>query len=264
MPERELRVAPWTEVAVDLIGPWKIQVHGKPVEFNALTCIDTALNLVELIRIDNKSCPHVTEKFKQAWIARYPLMKRCVHDMGGEFTGGTFQRLLTQLNIKDAQSTSKNPQSNSICEQMHQTVGNILRTLLYSNPPQNMAQARDIIDSALATAMHAMRTSVATTLGSTPGALAFFRDMFLNVPLLVDWQTIVQNREQFINENLRRANAQRRQYDYAPNQQVLKKVHDPTKLGVRTTGPFTILRVHVNRIVGTVVNIRPFKLQASL
>ena len=69
---------------------------------------------------------------------------------------------------------------------MHQTVGNILRTLLYSNPPQNMAQARDIIDSALATAMHAMRTTVATTLGSTSGALAFSRDMFLNVPLVAD------------------------------------------------------------------------------
>ena len=109
LPERELRVAPWTEVAVDLIGPWQLQVHGKMVEFNALTCIDTASNLVELIRIDNKSCPHVTEKFKQAWISRYPLMKRCVHDMGGKFTGGTFQRLLTQLNIKYVQSTSKNP-----------------------------------------------------------------------------------------------------------------------------------------------------------
>ena len=113
-------------------------------------------------------------------------MKRCIHDMGGEFTGGTFQRLLTQLNIKDAQSTSKTPQSNSICEWMHQIVGNILRTLLYSNPAQNMAQARAILDSALVTAMHAMRITIATTLGSTPGNLAFSRDMSLNVLLLVD------------------------------------------------------------------------------
>jgi hypothetical protein len=50
----------------------------------------------------------------------------------------------------------------------------VLRTLVHTNPPQNMTQARDIIDDALATAMHAMRTTVATpTLGSTPGALAF-------------------------------------------------------------------------------------------
>jgi hypothetical protein len=53
-----------------------------------------------------------------------------------------------------------------------------------------MTQARDIIDNALATAMHAMQTTVATTLGSTPGALAFAWDMFLNVPLIADWQAI--------------------------------------------------------------------------
>jgi hypothetical protein len=48
-----------------------------------------------------------------------------------------------------------------------------LRTLVHTNPPQNMTQAKDIIDNALATAMHAMQTIVATTLRSTPGALAF-------------------------------------------------------------------------------------------
>ena len=100
-----------------------------------------------------------------------------------------FQHLSTQLNIKDAQSTSKNPQSNLICEWMHQIVGNILRTL-YSNPPQNMTEARDIMDDALATAMHTMQTTVATMLGSTPGALAFSRDMFLNIPLVADWKAI--------------------------------------------------------------------------
>jgi hypothetical protein len=37
--------------------------------------------------------------------------------------------------------------------------------------------------------------------------------------------------------------------------EVLKKVHDPTKLGVRTTGPYTIKCVHVN---GTItLQLRP-------
>jgi hypothetical protein len=89
--------------------------------------------------------------------------------------------------------------------------------------------------------MHAMRTTVATTLGSAPGALAFSRDM-----LIVDWQIIARNREQHVNENLRRANRKRQAYDYAVGQQVLKKVHDPTKLGVRTEGPYPIERVHIN------------------
>ncbi len=82
------------------------------------------------------------------------------------------------FSIKDVCLTSKNPQSYAICERMHQTVTNVLRTLVHTNPSQNMTQARDIIDNALATAMHAMQTTVAATLGSTPGALAFAQDMF--------------------------------------------------------------------------------------
>ena len=201
------------------------------------------MNLDNQIYTDHDATANVIE---QAWLTRYPLPRCCIHDMGGKFVGGSFQRLLTRLNIKDAKSTSKNPQSNSICERMHQTVGNILCTLLYSNPPQNMTQARDIMDDALATTMHAMRTTIATTLGSTPGAIAFNRDMFLNVPPIANWQAIARRREHHVNENLWRANARRRQYDYATGQQVLKKVHNPTKSGMRTTGPFTIWRVHVN------------------
>ena len=53
-----------------------------------------------------------------------------------------------------------------------------LRTELYSNTSQNMTQDRDIIDSDLATEMHATKTNIDTNLGSTPGALAFSRDIF--------------------------------------------------------------------------------------
>jgi hypothetical protein len=74
------------------------------------------------------------------------LSPDCVHNKGGEFIGGTFQWLLRSFDIKDVQSTTKNPQSNSICKRMHQTVGSILRVLLYSNPPQNLTQARDIVN----------------------------------------------------------------------------------------------------------------------
>ena len=52
-------------------------------------------------------------------------------------------------------------------------IHNVLRTLVHTNPPCNMTQGRDIIDDALATAMHAMQTTIPTTLGSTPGAFAF-------------------------------------------------------------------------------------------
>jgi hypothetical protein len=70
--------------------------------------------------------------------------------------------------------------------------------------------------------------------------------MFLNVPLIADWQAIACTCEHHVNENLRCANRKQRQFDYAPGQQVLKKVHNPTKLGVRTEGPYTIECVQVN------------------
>jgi hypothetical protein len=41
-------------------------------------------------------------------------------------------------------------------------------------------------------------------------------------------------------------NRKQHQFDYALGQQVLKKVHNPTKLIVRTEDPYTIERIHVN------------------
>ena len=109
-----------------------------------------------------------------------------MHDNGGEFNGREFQELLVQCQIKDVLTTSKNPQANAIYERMHQTVGNILRTLLYSNPPRTVANAADLIDQALGTSMHAMRTNIHTTLKAAPEALVFGRGMFLDVPLIAD------------------------------------------------------------------------------
>jgi hypothetical protein len=70
--------------------------------------------------------------------------------------------------------------------------------------------------------------------------------MFLNMPLIADWQAIARTCEHHVNENLQCANRKQHQFVYAPGQQVLKKVHNPTKLGVRTEGPYTIERVYVN------------------
>ncbi|KAL7501779.1 hypothetical protein ACHAXN_000019 [Cyclotella atomus] len=112
---------------------------------------------------------------------------------------------------------------------MHQTIENVLRVLMHGNPPKTMSKAsKDIVDEALSTAI----------LGSAPGSLAFARDMFLNVPLVADWQTIARKRLHERGNNT--------QYDYAAGEQVLKKVHNPTPMGVRTNGPYTIERIHVN------------------
>ena len=130
---------------------------------------------------------------------------------------------------------------------MHQTVGNVLRTLLHGEPPQNIANAKEYVDEALSIAMHAMRAGLHSTLGSSPGSLTYNRDMFLNIPLIADWHAITQRREHLINDNLIQENQKQCRYDYVPQQRILKKNYwKPRKLGERTSGPYRVIQAHVN------------------
>ena len=100
-------------------------------ELSALVSIDRVIGLAELIKIDNKTSEHVAAKFEDSWLPRYPKLFSCCHDNGGEFSDWEFQKLLTDFDIKDVPTTSRNPASNGICERIHLTVGNVLRTLIY-------------------------------------------------------------------------------------------------------------------------------------
>ena len=117
LPERDIGIVPWDEVTVDLIGLWTVKVRGKTTqEVFALTRIDTASNLVELVQIENKTLENVARRFHNTWLARYSQPERVIHDNGGEFTGQEFQGLLYNLGTKPSRLTVKNPQSNAICE----------------------------------------------------------------------------------------------------------------------------------------------------
>ena len=197
---------PWDAVAVDLIGPWTIKIDEQDIEFNALTCIDPVTNLVEMIRLERKTASHVSQQFANVWLSRYPRPNKCIHDNGGEFIGWEFQHFLQQVGIEDKPTTSRNPQANAVCERMHQTVANILRTTLATQPPVNILQANQLVENALATAVHATRCAVTQSIGTSPGNLVFRRDMFIDLPLIADLVDIQQRRQLRIDENLRRQN----------------------------------------------------------
>ena len=246
LPPREAQIAPWQQIAVDLIGPWKIRVNENLLTFRALTIIDTVTNLPELIRISNKSAAHVGLQLENAWLSRYPRPQEIIFDQGSEFLGAGFQRILDRHHIRKNPTTVKNPQANAICERLHQTVTNTLRPLLHMHPPQNIDEANLLIDTALQTAAYSARTAIHTTLKISPGALAFHRDMLLNIPVIADLQLLRENRQALIDTQLMRANRSRISHDYQPNDQVLVLTYKPDKLEPRATGPFTIDRVHTN------------------
>lgn len=71
---------------------------------------------------------------------------------GQELLGGGFACMLDSYGIRHSPTTIKNPQANSICERLHQTVTNALCPLLHVHPPWKTDDATSIIDSALNTA----------------------------------------------------------------------------------------------------------------
>jgi transposase InsO family protein len=245
---REALFQPWYEVATDTIGPWTVKVDGVEFPFYALTMIDTVTNLTELVRMPSTQSQYAVFAMEMGWLLRYPRPVRVVHDNGPKFQE-PFRQLLLRYGIDNVPTSVRNPQANAICERMHQVVGDILRTLIHVNPPQNMPSAAAAVDYALSIASHALRATVHKTLGLSPGALVFHRDMLIDLPFVADLLLLRDKRQALIDYNLRRENNARRSFDYQVGQWVLELIPRPTKLGIRTQGPFRVEQVHTNGTV---------------
>jgi transposase InsO family protein len=246
---REAALTPWSDLSINTIGPWTLQVSNQQVEFKALTIIDTVTNLVELVRLDNGSAAHAALQFENTWLARYPRPDSVIHDQGKEFIGFHFQQMLQRNGVRSHPTTVKNPQANAICERMHHTVGNTLHMLSTLNPPAGVDTANRLVEMALANCMFATRATVHGTLQTTPGSIAFHRDMILNLPLIADLQVLQERRQQLIDERLIRANRSRFSHDYHVGEEVLKLVYKPDKLQPKAEGPYLVHQVHTNGTV---------------
>ncbi len=207
------------------------------------------MSLAEVIRIEDRSSQHVANLFDNGWLARYPCPLWCIFDQGGEFTGRPFQSMLIQNAIDQVPTTVKNPQENAVCERMHRTIKDLLRTICHSNPPQNVANAIELVNIVLASASYESRTAVHQTLGVSPGALVFGRDMLLPIPVLTDYNLIRQRRQTLIDNNNLRENRRRHFRDYSVGDKVMIKNPNPAGLDAQGLGPFIIAQVHVNGTV---------------
>ncbi len=246
LPPREANIHPWRDICVDLIGPWTLQIAGQQHNFIALSIIDPVTNLAELIRLDNKRADYVALQLHNAWLSKYPRPLFCTYDQGGEFIGYGFQIELEKYGLHKSPSNKKTPTSNAICERMHQSVGNILRTMSTLNPPTALETGKLMVDTALANTVFALRASCHGGLKATPGSLVFGRDMILDIPVVADWITIQQHKQQLIDTRTVTANQKRFPFNYRPGMEVLKLVYQPSKLQDRAIGPYKVVEVFQN------------------
>ena len=146
--------------------------------------------------------------------------------------------MLLRHNIKLHVITAKNPQANSVCEQMHQSIDISLRVLSTLQFPQDIETIHHLADTAIANAIFAHRSTFSCAHNATPGGLAFHRDMVLDLPLIADFQIIREKRQQLIDQRLVVANQKRFSYDYTIEDEILKLNSQPDKLEKRATGPY--------------------------
>jgi hypothetical protein len=77
-PPREAGLLPWSEIAVDMISPWTLEVGNRTKKFSTLTIIDLVTHLVEIC-VNNKTTVAVTAHFDNAWLACYPTRLELLH-----------------------------------------------------------------------------------------------------------------------------------------------------------------------------------------
>ena len=87
--------------------------------------------------------------------------------------------------LKRKPITTSNPQSNLIIEQIHQTIGNIIRTFDLSNIVNNNPWS-----GILAATMFAVRAIYHTTLRASPMQVVFGIDAILDIKHVADWEHI--------------------------------------------------------------------------
>jgi hypothetical protein len=263
-------VEPWNTIQVDMIGPWTVSFQisdsSRSIQkaIQALTIIDKATGWVEFIPTLNFSSKHVAQLFDAQWLCRYPRPKECIFDNGNEFVGGEFQEMLASYGIKPTPTTVKNPTGNAAIERVHLTMGDMLRTMHFTGEDWFQELTRTLQQVAWA-----VRSTVSTSVGYSPGQLIFNRDMIMETKIKVDWLQLNAIRLKSAQANNQQENKKRINHTYNIGDKVLillKNIERGAKLNQPTQGPFTITQVYNNGTVKIdrgsyeeIINIRRLK-----
>ena len=152
--------------------------------------IDPATGWFEMAQIPNKTAEETADITKNTLFTRCPLPQQIVFDRGTEFMAEFSNKCQNYYGLKRKPITTRNPQSNAIIEQIHQTIINIIRTFDVSNIVNN-----DTWLVTLAATMFAVHTTYLRTLQAFPMQLVFGRYSILNIKHVDDWEHIRQHKQ---------------------------------------------------------------------
>ena len=122
----------------------------------------------------------------KTWFSRYPRCQNIIYDNGSEFKLH-FEALCDSYGIKRKPTSVKNPQANSILEQMHQVFMTMLRA---AELDMANSVAPSDIEAFLTNASWAIRSTYHMVLKASPGAAIFGWDMLFDIPYITDWNKL--------------------------------------------------------------------------
>ena len=245
IPEKEAEANPWEILCVDLIGPYTLKRKHKPsLKLWCLTMIDPATGWFEMKEIENKTAANIAEKVQQVWLTRYPKPDKIIFDKGTEFMREFAEMIENDYGIAKHGSNKRNPQSNSVLERIHQTIGNMVRTFEIT---EQEVDEDDPWSGLLAAVMFATRATYHTTLKATPMQLVFGRDAILNTKFEANWRNIKESKQRRIRINNEQENKKRIPHKYTIGDKVLYREDDKSKYGTNPySGPYEIRAVREN------------------
>ena len=144
--------------------------------------IDTATGWFEMAQIPNKKAAEIADITEKTSFTCYPLPQRIFFDCGIEFMAEFSKMCQNGYGLKRKSIRSRNPRSNAIIKQIHQIIGNIIRTFDVLNIVNNYPWS-----GILAATMFAVRATYHTTLQSSPMQIVFGQDAILNIKHVAYW-----------------------------------------------------------------------------
>ena len=126
MIAREITTQPFTDIAIDLVGPFPTAPGGYK---HLLTCIDTSSRWPEAIPIRSTTTKTIINCLTDVF-TRNGFPERITSDNGPQFTSKQFENWLTRKGITHSKSTPYHPQGNGMVERLHQTLGAVITKIM--------------------------------------------------------------------------------------------------------------------------------------
>jgi hypothetical protein len=95
---------------------------------HCMTMIDPETGWFKIVEVPTKQADYIANLLEFNWLSHYPWPTETCMDIGSEFAAEISAALDNKFGIKRKLITTRNPQSNSIIEHIHQVVGDMIRT----------------------------------------------------------------------------------------------------------------------------------------